>query len=78
MLTLLIGTAPHSDSATISSEVAVSMEDREDEKALIPVPHSTAMRSMSSLQESCDQVCFLAGNGFSFILQQFLQLGNGH
>ena len=48
------------------------MDEREMEKALIPVPHSTAMRFISSLRESRNQVCLLPGDRFSFFLQQFL------
>ena len=59
IMTAFMGTSPHLDSATSSSEVVSSEDDRTVEKALIPVPHSTAMRFISSLRESCNQVCLL-------------------
>ena len=62
VLTTFTGTSPHSDSMTISSEVASKEDDKPVEKALMPVPHSTAMRFISSLRESCYQVCLLAGD----------------
>ena len=62
VLTTFMGTSPHLDSTLTSSEVASTEDDRAVEKALMPVPHSTAMRFISSLRESCYQVCLLAGD----------------